>query len=579
MPRPLESPRPTIVVAVRSPASTAVGLFGGVDLDGATTVRLDAEASWTEWIDDPVTDGPAQHTFTATAFTTDVSSSEDLLMLGGVDFTLPVPSEGDVRFHASRHEFGDTKHRLVDYRFRGTSRFTEYFHPSLVATPADRSVVGPKLTLSIPSSARPPKPVIREIVPLLRWEEGSEPEQPFALRRTRRAGLRIYLDRTWYASGDDEQLAVICARGADDIGLDRKVSQWGADPVWRQKGPAIRPMLLEFDHLFHQTGYDDRDRSAYPVGAARQLPLVDDPARPNVTVLGYRPQYDTVRKLYYVDIAIDPGSAFWPFVRLVVARYQPDSLPDLHLSPTVRLDYSQVIPTRTATISRVAVDRAHVVVSGPVGHRGLPDLLGDASRAAVEVTRKVVARLEQRDAVITTDLGWVTRELVRLDVGGFDAATWVVAWEGIDRAAERRAVRASRGIDGVAGHGRGVRAVRVRPHPAGAVHPGTTSDLRRPPRPLTVLGGIRAKPPSGRELCRIRHEPHPDQLVRALPVRQPELLLEDLVIAIRAEADEPGGLGGGAAVDHVAGIDELDHSPIDRDLGATMTDHLDLHLF
>jgi hypothetical protein len=429
VPRPLEAPRPTTVLALRSPASTAVGLFGGVDLHGPTTVRLDAEASWTEWVDDPVTDGPVQHSFRATAFTTDVGPDEDLLFLGGVDFTLPVPGEGDVRFHASRHEYGDTKHRLVDYRFRGTSRFTEYFHPSLVATPADRSVVGPKLTLSIPSSARPPKPVVHDVVPLLRWADSAEPEQPFASRRSRRSGLRIYVDRSWYATGDDERLAVICAPTVNDVALDRKVSQWGADPVWRQKGPAVRPMLLELDHLFHQSGFDDRDRNAYPVGAARVLPLVDDPAQPGVTVLGYRPRFDKVRKLHYVDVAIEPGLAFWPFVRLVVARYQPDSLPGLHLSPTVRLDYSQVLPARTATISRVAAGRAHVVVSGPVGHRGPPDLAGDAARAAIIATRKLVARLEQRDPVIAGDLGWVTRDSVTLDLGGFDPSTWVAAWE------------------------------------------------------------------------------------------------------------------------------------------------------
>ena len=74
-----------------------------------------------------------------------------------------------------------------------------------------------------------------------------------------------------------------------------------------------------------------------------------------MTVLGYAPQYDVVRRLWYVDVAIDPGSAFWPFVRLVVARYQPESLAGLHLSPTVRLDYAQVVPTRTATLSRVAL--------------------------------------------------------------------------------------------------------------------------------------------------------------------------------------------------------------------------------
>src|SRR5262249_37373000 len=72
VPRPLEAPRATKILVLRSPGSTAAALFGGIDVHGPTTVRLDAEATWTEWIDDPVTDGPQQHTFNATAFTTDV---------------------------------------------------------------------------------------------------------------------------------------------------------------------------------------------------------------------------------------------------------------------------------------------------------------------------------------------------------------------------------------------------------------------------------------------------------------------------------------------------------------------------
>lgn len=90
-------------------------------------------------------------------------------------------------------------------------------------------------------------------------------------------------------------------------------------------------MLLELDQLLHLGGFDDRDRPAHPVGAVRSLPLVDIDGQPNVQALGYAPQYDETRQLWYADIAVDPGSAFWPFVRLVVARYQPDSVGGLHL--------------------------------------------------------------------------------------------------------------------------------------------------------------------------------------------------------------------------------------------------------
>src|SRR5262249_19105141 len=107
----------------------------------------------------------------------------------------------------------------------------------------------------------------------------------------------------------------------------------------------------------------------------------------------------------------------------------PDSLPNLHLSPTVRLDYSQVLPTRTATLSHTASDRVHVVINGPVGHRARPSVSPDEAMASIDATRRVIARLEQRHPLITTDLGWVTRAGVLLELGGLDASTWNAAWE------------------------------------------------------------------------------------------------------------------------------------------------------
>ena len=145
---------------------------GGVDVHGPTTARLDADATWTEWIDDPVSEAPEQRRSRRPRSPPMSTTTRTSCCWAATSSPCPCP-RGRVRFHASRHELGDTKHRVVDYRLRGTSRFTEYFHPSLVATPADRSVVGPKLRLSIPSSARPPEPSVRDIVPLLRWEEGT----------------------------------------------------------------------------------------------------------------------------------------------------------------------------------------------------------------------------------------------------------------------------------------------------------------------------------------------------------------------------------------------------------------------
>lgn len=85
-----------------------------------------------------------------------------------------------------------------------------------------------------------PKPVVRDVLPLFRWEEPAEPAHPFALRRS--PAPRIYLDRPWFNSGDGELLGVILAFGNDAI-VAEEVRQWAADPVFLQEGPASRAVL------------------------------------------------------------------------------------------------------------------------------------------------------------------------------------------------------------------------------------------------------------------------------------------------------------------------------------------------
>jgi hypothetical protein len=276
-----------------------------------------------------------------------------------------------------------------------------------------------------------------QVLPMFRWEEETEPEQPFGLRRRRRAGVRIYLDRPWYSSGDGELLGVVTGELGDSVPRIDSFSQWGADPVWHGRGPRVRAIGLELDQL--NAGYG-RELPARPVRPVAALPLVDLAANPLVSVLGYRPEYDAVRRLWFVDIAVDPGSAIWPFLRLVVARYQPESRAGLHLSPLLRCDYVQVPLERTATLTRPDRRSARIVLSGPVGYRGtqLITELTDTTtagglqtvRARIDANRRVHARLQRLNAAVGTDLGWETVTEVPLKIEGFDAPTLTAAWVG-----------------------------------------------------------------------------------------------------------------------------------------------------
>src|SRR5207253_1342977 len=93
------------------------------------------------------------------------------------------------------------------------------------------------------------------------------------------------------------------------------LSQWGRDPLDSSTGP--RQLTLEdFDAKYYQ-----------------RIETIDSQeCAGKITVVGYPVNCDTDRKLWYADIVMIPGRAYYPFVRLALVRYQPDSLPEMKIS-------------------------------------------------------------------------------------------------------------------------------------------------------------------------------------------------------------------------------------------------------
>lgn len=427
VPKPVERPRVPRLLPIRGAGSTEVTLIGLVDVHGPSTGRLDIEAAWSEPIDDPAKDAPEEGVArTGVAGDVEVDYREDLIMLAlpaMAGTTIPIGGGSSLTLRAASQVFEDTRHRLVDYTVRATTRYREFFDPAVAPSIDDLSVVSDPVSVDVPSSARPPAPVVRDVLPLFRWDERTEPEQPFGLRRSRRSGLRLYLERPWYATGEGELLGVVLSAGS--AATRESVSQWAADPIWRQQGPTVATDLPLVD-VFHLATMDGAATPGRPVGPPATYPLVDVAGSPTVRVLGYQPEFHADRRLWAVDIAFDPGTAFWPFVRLAVVRYQPSSLAGHHLSPVVVCDFAQLTPERTATLTRPDADRARVIVTGVVGERGgglEPDPNG-----RVEHDRIVLARLERRDPDLDSDLAWVTRAVQVLGVRGRDGP--VVSWNG-----------------------------------------------------------------------------------------------------------------------------------------------------
>jgi hypothetical protein len=230
-------------------------------------------------------------------------------------------------------------HRLISYTPVASTRFREYLPAQLAGDPSALNVTDPETTVHVPCSARPGPPIVHSVMPTFRWSD--LPNDPFARgtrARRRHSGLRVWLERPWHVSGQDEMLGVLLTGedgifGASDL-RRQYTSLWGKDPI-RRSGELTAPVPRPRD--FHGDGLLVRDRLT--LAEFGQTP----PGRhPGVTVVGHPVQYSNDRDLWYSDIDVDPGEASWPFLRLAFAIFQPWSVESAELSPVARQPYAHM---------------------------------------------------------------------------------------------------------------------------------------------------------------------------------------------------------------------------------------------
>jgi hypothetical protein len=221
--------------------------------------------------------------------------------------------------------------------------------------------------------------------------------------RTRMGGgLRVYLERPWWSSGEDELLGVVTAvnaSGQSPLAADvtRFATQWGVDPV----------------HSGAKTA-DVADPTRFPLRVATGTNLSVAEA-PNVAlaVAGHTVGFDDTRDLWYCDLQVDTGPAWMPFVRLALARYQASALTGLELSPIVQADFIQLAADRTATITPGTKPRHYnVQLTGP----------SYATTTADPIGLRATATVQGRVQGLTGPLSWTKAgariELTRQDLPG-----------------------------------------------------------------------------------------------------------------------------------------------------------------
>jgi hypothetical protein len=420
--QPTASTELATITAWRRPGAPDAYLLGGLSIHAASTDKIELLAEWSDPFDDVTTlrdetrDAARQY-YRHNADTADEvpvpSTREGYIAVGpasrGVGYydadhdLLCFVRSGDALGNlaggeqtgvdaAPRHYFNDTRRHTVTYTARATSRYREYF---------DRAETGftrtsEPVVVDVPASARPAAPVVSYVVPAFGWQRQTESN----LKRSVRfgGGLRVYLERPWFSSGEGELLGVTFYDIGNGAFNDRElwkpyITQWGADPIWRSDNLRQLPF-----------GYD------FPNKAAEERSLsLPGRAPGRVGVAGFAVAFDYERQKWFADLTMDVSQVYTPFVRLVLVRYQPLALPDAKLSPPVVADYIQLTPERSAVVT---ADPYHarvlrLTVSGPAPGGPPPHIEDARPTTPVSVPTLVTITVQQRDPAIATDLGWV----------------------------------------------------------------------------------------------------------------------------------------------------------------------------
>jgi hypothetical protein len=414
--QPLIEPRWNRFEVTRGPESLSADLFGEVVLDASSTEKVDLVADWSETVDDLAQPGPEvrqahAHVFelplkVAAQGRTDIDPHEVACSLRHdhllTFFTavrqreLPGPNP---------HVFGDTHYRRIKYQIVATSAFREDFPPDWAKRPDLLSRTSLPQEVDVLCSSPPATPKVLYVVPTLGWTTSAA--DGATVRHRRGGGLRVYLERPWFSSGDGELLGVVVGGLTSPIADDyHLITLLGQDPI-RDGAPLAFATPARF-------------RNATLVAESIE-PLE---LRQPVAVVAYTPAYDPDTRRWFCDLELDTLDAYMPFVRLALARYQPHAQVGCALSRIALADIVQTTPDRALTVTREG-EELQITVAG-VSYTAIHSM--GAPRSDDAALARMVARLEHRDASIPDEfLGWQAvdgAEVVLTRALAGIAATW-----------------------------------------------------------------------------------------------------------------------------------------------------------
>jgi hypothetical protein len=409
-----------------------------VRLHGPSTGKLEVEAEWYEWVDNLASERPLRikHKGQLGEIQLSENHPNEFPLAGAVNAQEVDPQRPRAR--ADRHELGDTRFRLIEYRVRASTRFREYLPPSIYAeqdlvtrlgpvatgpemvsgadddigAPVLRDGAGSDQKSVVPACGPPDDPRVLYVVPTFEWNRA---DVTGGERVTRTGnGLRVWLDRPWFSSGDGELLGVVIYRDGGRFTsvpdpMQPLVTQWGLDPLWDTSLPKKETRVTDFPARVTD----------------EQVKLQERPDDPAVHIVGHRVHWDDGRRLWYCDIELNPGASYMPFVRLALVRYQPNALLDSKVSKVVLAEFAQVLPLRRAVFQRKARSLS-IDLSGTAPHYGPMKYTVDSPYKNLSLDNgpkesgrnRVELVLQTRNPDIDSDLAWKDAKILGSAVVG-----------------------------------------------------------------------------------------------------------------------------------------------------------------
>lgn len=415
----------------------------GIRLHGPSTGKFEVEAEWSEWVDDLAKPRPERIVYKGQLGEIKLAENHrnefTLQQAVAAQMVDPDAQRGDV------HTLGDTRFRLIRYRIRATTRFREYLPPAVYEKRDEVTRLGPPATgramalppeddagapvladpagsdqqSYVPASVSPRDPRVLYVVPTFRWQPASNSGAQNRDVTRYGNGLRVWLDRPWFSSGDGELLGVVLFKDGGrftDIPKEYQplVTQWGVDPFWDSSLPKNQTKVSDFPARV--TSEDVRLQEKPGTG------------NPFVEIVGHRVHWDEARSLWYCDIEIDPGLSYTPFIRLALVRYQPNALPDAKISKVVLADFAQLLPRRRAVV-KLSGNHVEAALRGPNPRSGPMKFPVDSEYQDISFVtgphetgrNRVELLLQTRDPAIDSDLAWEDSIILASHVVGDEA--------------------------------------------------------------------------------------------------------------------------------------------------------------